>query len=141
MRKILLLLMSLPLITFADPTSDKRLVSELSIDELKQIVRSIVEESIEQCVVTGTMEGRAKVNLKVEGEVVAKMECEFKQPNKIEEVNGRKILNALNQNNKKVIISIKCETKDLDVRIPGRKWRGWNPAKEEFEKNLINDFC
>ena len=32
------------------------------------------------------MEGRAKVNLKVEGEVVAKMECEFKQPNKIEEV-------------------------------------------------------
>tara|TARA_B100001063_G_scaffold162087_1_gene151249 strand:- start:690 stop:968 length:279 start_codon:yes stop_codon:yes gene_type:complete len=86
MKKILLLLMSLPLLTFADPASDKRLVSELSIDELKQIVRSIVEESIEQCVVTGTMEGRAKVNLKVEGEVVAKMECEFKQPNKIEEV-------------------------------------------------------
>ena len=47
MKKILLLLMSLPLITFADPTSDKRSVSELSIDELKQIVRSIVEESIE----------------------------------------------------------------------------------------------
>ena len=86
MKKILLLLVSLPLITFADPTLDKRLVSELSINELKQIVRSIVEESIEQCVVTGTMEGRAKVNLKVEGEVVAKMECEFKQPNKIEEV-------------------------------------------------------
>ena len=48
-----------------------------SIDELKQIVRMIVEESIEQCIVTGTMEGRAKVNLKVEGEVVAKMSCEF----------------------------------------------------------------
>ena len=61
--------------------------------------------------------------------------------NNLEEVNGRKILNALNQNNKKIIISIKCETKDLDVRIPGRKWRGWSPAKEEFEKNLINDFC
>jgi hypothetical protein len=82
MKKILLLLL-LPLIIFADSSLDKRLVSELSIDELKQIVRSIVEESIEQCVVTGTMEGRAKVNLKVEGEVVAKMECEFKQPNKI----------------------------------------------------------
>tara|TARA_B100001939_G_scaffold198996_1_gene171077 strand:- start:935 stop:1150 length:216 start_codon:yes stop_codon:yes gene_type:complete len=67
--------------TFAESTSDKRLVSELSIDELKQIVRSIVEESIEQCVVTGTMEGRAKVNLKVEGEVVAKMECEFEKAN------------------------------------------------------------
>ena len=59
----------------------------------------------------------------------------------LEEGGGRKFLNALNQNNKKVIISIKCETKDLDVRIPGRKWRGWIPAKEQFEKNLINDFC
>ena len=63
------------------------------------------------------------------------------QQTKLEEESGRKILNALNQNNNKVIISIKCETKDLDVRIPGRKWRGWIPAKEEFEKYLINDFC
>ncbi|MFL2721415.1 MAG: hypothetical protein ACJ0E6_02995 [Gammaproteobacteria bacterium] len=86
MKKILLLLFSLPLITFAEPISDKRLVSELSINELKQIVRSIVEESIEQCIVTGTMEGRAKVNLKVEGEVIAKMECEFEKPKKLEEV-------------------------------------------------------
>ena len=63
------------------------------------------------------------------------------QQTELKEVSGRKILNALNQNNKKVIISLKCETKDLDVRIPGRKWRGWGPAKEEFEKNLLNDFC
>ena len=63
------------------------------------------------------------------------------QQNELEEVNGRKIFNALNQDNKKVIVSIKCETKNLDVRIPGRKWRGWIPAKEEFEKSLINDFC
>ena len=84
MKKILLLLLSLPSIIFADSTSDKRLVSELSINELKQIVRSIVEESIEQCIVTGTMEGRAKVNLRVEGEVVAKMECEFEQQKKLE---------------------------------------------------------
>ena len=86
MKKILLLLVSLPLMTFAESTSDKRLVSELSIEELKQIVRSIVEESIEQCVVTGTMEGRAKVNLRVEGEVIAKMECEFEKPKKLEEL-------------------------------------------------------
>ena len=84
MKKFILLLLTLPLITTADSTQDKRLVSELSINELKEIVRSIVEESIEQCVVTGTMEGRAKVNLKVEGEVVAKMECEFVEPNKLE---------------------------------------------------------
>ena len=63
------------------------------------------------------------------------------QQNALEEVSGRKILNALNQNNKKIIISIKCETKNLDVRIPGRKWRGWTPATEAFEKNLIKDFC
>ena len=86
MKKILLLLFTLPLITFAEPIADKRLVSELSINELKLIVRSIVEESIEQCIVTGTMEGRAKVNLKVEGEVIAKMECEFEKPKKLEEV-------------------------------------------------------
>ena len=86
MKKILLLLVSLPLMTFAESTSDKRLVSELSINELKQIVRSIVEESIEQCIVTGTMEGRAKVNLRVEGEVIAKMECEFEKPKKLKEV-------------------------------------------------------
>ena len=86
MKKIQLLLLSLPSIIFADSTSDKRLVSELSINELKQIVRSIVEESIEQCIVTGTMEGRAKVNLRVEGEVVARMECEFEQQKKLQEV-------------------------------------------------------
>ena len=61
--------------------------------------------------------------------------------NELEEVNNRKTLNALNQNNKKLIISVKCLTKDLDVRIPGRKWRGWMPVKEKFEKDLINDFC
>lgn len=85
MKKILFLLVT-PIFIIADSTSDERLVSELSINELTQIVRSIVEESIEQCVVTGTMEGRAKVNLKVEGEVVAKMECEFEQPKKLEEI-------------------------------------------------------
>ena len=63
------------------------------------------------------------------------------EQNKLKELNDRKILNALNQKKKKIIIALRCETKDLDVRIPGRKWRGWMPAKEEFEKNLLNDFC
>ena len=73
MTKLLALLLLSPL-AFAE---DKRLVSELSILELKEIVRDIVEESIEKCSVSGTMKGRAKVNLKVEGEVVAKMDCIF----------------------------------------------------------------
>ena len=53
----------------------------------------------------------------------------------------KKLLNALNQENKKLIISINCTKNELDVRIPGRKWMGGKPAKEEFEKNLINDYC
>ena len=59
----------------------------------------------------------------------------------LEYVGGRKILNVLNQRDKKLIISIDCESKNLDVRIPFRKWKGWKPAEEEFEKKLINDFC
>jgi hypothetical protein len=65
----------------------ERFVSELTISELKEIVRTIVEESIEQCVVSGTMNGRVKI-LNVEGEVIAKMECEFEdttKPNVISE--------------------------------------------------------
>ena len=53
----------------------------------------------------------------------------------------RKVLNVLNQENKKLILLINCGKNELDVRIPGRKWMGAKPAKEEFEKDLINDFC
>ena len=63
------------------------------------------------------------------------------QSKSYEEFKGRKVFNVLNQENKKLILSINCDTNELDVRIPGRKWRGGEPAKEEFEKNLINDFC
>ncbi len=59
----------------------------------------------------------------------------------LERINGRKVLHVLNQSNKKLMISIRCETKELDVRISGRKWRGWKPGKEKFEKTLINDIC
>ena len=58
-----------------------------------------------------------------------------------ENIKGEKVLNVLNQKNKKLILSINCKTNEIDVRIPGRKWKGGKPAKEEFERNLINDFC
>ena len=54
---------------------------------------------------------------------------------------GKTILNVLNQENKKLILSINCDKNELDIRVPGRKWKGGEPAKKEFEKNLINDFC
>ena len=57
------------------------------------------------------------------------------------DIKGRKVFNVLNQENKKLILSINCDTNELDVRIPGRKWMGSKPAKKEFENNLINDFC
>ncbi len=56
-------------------------------------------------------------------------------------IKGTKVFNVLNQENKELILSINCDTNELDVRIPGRKWMGSKPAKEEFENNLINDFC
>ena len=58
-----------------------------------------------------------------------------------EKIKSRKVFNVLNRENKKLILSINCDTNELDVRITGRKWRGGEPPKEEFEKNLINDFC
>ena len=52
-----------------------------------------------------------------------------------------KVLNVLNKENQKLILSINCDSNEINVRIPGRKWSGEEPAKEEFEKNLINDYC
>ena len=79
MKLLLPIIYLMPVFLFATEETDERKVSDLSINELKEIVRLIVEESIEQCTVTGTMEGRAKVNLKVEGEVIAKMTCDFEK--------------------------------------------------------------
>ena len=79
MKLLLTVIFLMPIFLFATVEADERKVSDLSINELKEIVRLIVEESIEQCTVSGTMEGRAKVNLKVEGEVVAKMTCDFEK--------------------------------------------------------------
>jgi len=63
------------------------------------------------------------------------------QSKSYEDIKGKKVLNVLTQENKNLILSINCDTNELDVRIPGRKWMGSKPAKEEFENNLINDFC
>ena len=91
MKRLLALIFLSPLL-IGEELKEERFVSELTITELAEIVRNIVEKSIEQCVVSGTMKGRAKVNLKVEGEVIAKMECEFEDTSKtnviLEEAEG-----------------------------------------------------
>ena len=63
------------------------------------------------------------------------------QSKSYEKIKQRKVFNVLNQENKNLILSINCDTNELDVRIPGRKWRGAEPATQDFEKKLINDFC
>ena len=79
MKFILLFLFSTTTV-FANSDQDNRNVSDLTVKELTETVRSIVQESIEKCVVAGNMEGRAvPLSLKVEGEVVAKMTCNFDQ--------------------------------------------------------------
>ena len=79
MKFILLFLFSTTTV-FANSDRDNRKVSDLTVQELTETVRSIVQESIEKCVVAGTMDGRAvPLSLKVEGEVVAKMTCNFNQ--------------------------------------------------------------
>ena len=80
MRYILLFSVLLLNTAFASYEIESTKVSELSVEDLRKIVRSIVQDSIEKCEVNGTMEGRAKVNLRVEGEVNAKMTCNFNKP-------------------------------------------------------------
>jgi hypothetical protein len=78
--KIILLLLLFAQTVFANSDEDSKKVSDLTVQELTETVRSIVQESIEKCVVAGTMEGRAvPLSLKVEGEVIAKMTCNFNQ--------------------------------------------------------------
>ena len=60
---------------------------------------------------------------------------------KLEVAGRRQTLRALNKSKTKLILSLRCDTKEIDVRKKGRKWKGWMPVKEKFEENLINDFC
>ena len=80
MKIILILFLLLVQTAIASSDQEDRKVADLTVQELTETVRSIVQESIEKCVVAGTMEGRAvPLSLKVEGEVIAKMTCNFNQ--------------------------------------------------------------
>ncbi len=49
---------------------------DLDTDEFAKVVKSIVQDTLQACEVQGGMEGRAKMNLAVVGEVKAKLVCE-----------------------------------------------------------------
>ena len=71
-----LLILLLPIMAFADDTDNQK-VSDMKIEDFTKLVRIIIQETLSYCVVTGQMEGKAKFNLDVKGEVFAKLECNF----------------------------------------------------------------
>ena len=84
MKKLLIpILLSLSLYSSSD---EELTVSNLTVEQLTEIVRTIIQESLQKCSVTGTMKGRAKVNLAVVGSVEANMQCDFdEEPEKVED--------------------------------------------------------
>ena len=73
-----LLILLVPMTLQSEDVSQKK-IAEISVEDLTNIVRMIVQEAMTNCTVTGEMNGRAKLNLDVEGEVVARLECFFEE--------------------------------------------------------------
>ena len=80
-----LLVLLVPMFLNAENIQDQK-ISDISVEDLTNIVRMVVQETLAYCMVTGEMQGRAKLNLDVEGEVIARLECDFKETAFIEEV-------------------------------------------------------
>ena len=82
MHRLLILLF--PMLLHSEDVGEKK-IAEISVEDLTNIVRMIVQEAMTNCTVTGEMKGRAKLNLDVEGEVVARLECVFDEEEPIAE--------------------------------------------------------
>ena len=61
--------------TPASGSNDSPLVSDLSVEQFSEVVKVIVRQTMEECAVEGNMEGKAKLNLDVTGDVTAKIVC------------------------------------------------------------------
>ena len=61
--------------TPSSESNDSPLVSDLSVDQFSKVVKRIVQQTLEECAVEGGMEGKAKLNLDVTGDVTAKIVC------------------------------------------------------------------
>ena len=62
--------------TPSSESNDSPLVSDLSVDQFSEVVKRIVQQTLEECTVEGDMKGKAKLNLDVTGDVTAKIVCE-----------------------------------------------------------------
>ena len=61
--------------TPSSESNDSPVISELSVEQFSEVVKAIVQETLEECAVEGDMEGKAKLNLDVTGDVTAKIVC------------------------------------------------------------------
>ena len=61
--------------TPSSESNDSPLVSDLSVEQFSEVVKAIVRQTLEECAVEGDMEGKAKLNLDVTGDVTAKIVC------------------------------------------------------------------
>ena len=61
----------------ASPRLNKSLLlSDLTVEQFSELVKTIVKQTLEDCSVEGDMQGKAKLNLDVTGDVTAKIVCE-----------------------------------------------------------------
>ena len=62
--------------TPSSESNDSPLVSDLSVEQFSEVVKAIVQPTLQECAVEGDMEGKAKLNLDVTGDVTAKIVCQ-----------------------------------------------------------------
>ena len=61
--------------TPSSESNDSPVVSDLSVEQFSEVVKAIVLQTLEECTVEGDMEGKAKLNLDVIGDVSARIVC------------------------------------------------------------------
>lgn len=80
MKNLLLISFLISTATFAEDhesaDSESLMVSDLTVTQFRGVVTTIVQEVLENCSVEGDMEGKAKLNFRVVGEVTGKMVCD-----------------------------------------------------------------
>jgi hypothetical protein len=62
--------------TPSSDSNDSPVVSDLSVEQFSEVVKAIVQQTLEECAVEGGMEGKAKLNLDVIGNVTARIVCD-----------------------------------------------------------------
>ena len=54
---------------------NEQLVTELTVGELRGIIRELINQTLERCIVEGVMEGKSPITLRVVGDVRADIKC------------------------------------------------------------------